>query len=157
MKILKFTMLACAIAFASCSKDDKDEDQTSQPSAKAGEITYTLDGSTISGTGGGYNWEDTTYFVKHEDGLKQLSIYINGNTEGTYPVGAQTFERTKSFFAYYPDNQTVYEASSGEVKLTKIDGKKISGSFSGTLTNTADGSTMKLENGSFNAITASTW
>ncbi|AEV32358.1 hypothetical protein Oweho_1361 [Owenweeksia hongkongensis DSM 17368] len=157
MKILKSTVLACAIAFASCSKDDKEDDQTSQPSAKAGEITYTLDGLTISGTGGGYNWEDTTYFVKHEDGLKQLSIYINGNTEGTYSVGSHTFERNKGFFAYYPDNQTAYEATSGEVKLSKIDGKKVTGTFSGTLTNSKDGSTMKLENGGFNAVTVSSW
>lgn len=156
MKTTKIMALLISIVLLGCSKENEADSTNPQPTVD-GQITYTLDGTDISGTGAGYNWKDTTYFVKHEDGLEQLSVYINGNTEGTYTVGSHSLERAKGYFAYYPDNQTAYNVTSGEVILTKIDGAKVTGSFSGTLTNTKDGSTMKLENGKFNGITLSSW
>ena len=111
----------------------------------------------MSGAGGAYNFSDTAYFVKHEENGSQLSLYYSGNTEGTYPVGTETWQSGKGFITYTPNsaNSNVrYLSVSGSLKITKIEGKLLSGTFSGSLQKVDGTEKIEITNGSFTAVNA---
>lgn len=157
MKKVLFLFAGLMLSTLACTKEENPT-ETPDNTAKAGEITYTLDGSAVTGTGGAYSFQDTAYFVKHEANGTQLSLYFNGVAEGSYNLGQSPFENGKGFISYYPDanNSTgpTFNIISGELKLTKIDGNKISGTFSGVLQKQGSTETMQLTKGSFTSVTA---
>ena len=152
-----FTALVFCIT--ACKKDkettpDKDKNNTGCPD---GSICFTLDGTSISKTAGGYYFADTFVFVKYEEGVKQLSIDIFGNTAKSYTVG--DLRKTNNARIYYfPDNNNnMYMSPKGSLSVTELTTDlKLTGTFSGTLYKYDDNNktfnysdSMVITNGSF--------
>lgn len=149
-----FIGLLTAFVLVSCSKDDKGTTPTTPALAK-GEIGYDFDGVSVSGAGGAYNFSDTAYFVKYEDGQSQLSINFNDNKAGSLSVGSTNFEKGKSYISYFPDfTAEQYVAVSGQVTIDTIEGTLISGTFSAKLVRQSDSKTIMVTNGRFNQVSA---
>lgn len=128
-------MVFAALAFciSACKKDKEttpDKDKTGCPD---GSICFTLDGTAISKGAGGYYFADTFVFVKYEEGVKQLSIDIFGNTAKSYTVGdLQKVNNARIY--YFPDHNNMYMSPKGSLAVTELTTDlKLTGTFSGTL------------------------
>lgn len=130
--------LFLTIGVYSCSKDDKTTTPTPTPTPSAckdGDICFTLNSTAISKAAGGYAFADTFLFVKYEEGAKQLSIDIFGNTAGNYTI-SDVRKKGNGRIYYFPDNSnTQYMASKGSMNISAYDAttRKLTGTFSGTL------------------------
>jgi hypothetical protein len=148
----------------SCNRED-DAPEPVNPvnptptSCADGSVCFKLNGTAISKPGSGYALADTFSFVKYEEGAKQLSLDIFGNSARTYTVGEQR-QATRARVYYFPEANKMYLAKSGSLVVTEFSAdKKISGTFSGTLYRYDSGTggftmsdSMSITEGSFKKI-----
>lgn len=155
-----------AMALHSCKKNEKTPTTTTPTTTNCqdGDICFKLDGTAISKAGGGYYFADTFLFVKYEDGAKQLSIDVFGNTSGNYTLSDKRAKGNARVY-WFPDGSgKMYMASAGSLNVSAYSAAdmKITGTFSGTLYN-YDSNTekfintdsVKITEGSFTKITLS--
>lgn len=158
MKKLSYLILSALLFAFACSKEEDENNTDANPTAAASQITYELDGKATTGNGVAYNFSDTAYFVKHEENGAQLSLYYNGTAEGTYDLGSTTFDKGKGFITYNPNANSPggvsYLAISGTLKLTKIEGSKLTGTFSGIVQKAGGTETIQIKGGSFTSVSA---
>jgi hypothetical protein len=135
---LLLTALFLIIGIYSCSKDTTTPTTPTNPTTPAckdGDICFTLNSTAISKAAGGYAFADTFLFVKYEEGSKQLSIDIFGNTPGNYTI-SDVRKKGNGRIYYFPDNtNTQYMASKGSLNISAYDAttRVLTGTFSGTL------------------------
>lgn len=128
----------CMAVLAACKKSDTTSSTTTPATTTNGgcgdgNVCFKLNGSSISKTGGGYIMADTFTFVKYEEGSKQLSIDIFGNTAGNYTVGDKRLKGRGRMY-YFPDNVKMYMSNKGSLELTELSSdRKATGKFNGTL------------------------
>lgn len=144
-----------ALALLACKKEDEDDDTTTT-GCQDTYVCFTLDGTDISGPGGGYFFADTNSFVKYEEGLTQLSLDIFGNSTGSYTVSEQRLSGNARIY-YFDENNVQYLAKTGTFEVTEFTSSKVvSGTFSGTVekyvNDTFEGETKQITNGSFKKI-----
>ncbi|OSZ81850.1 hypothetical protein CAP35_00855 [Chitinophagaceae bacterium IBVUCB1] len=123
---------------ASCKKDSTTTTPTNNNNNNNGgcgdgNVCFKLNGTQISKTGGGYLMADTFTFVKYEEGAKQLSIDIFGNTTGSYTVGDKRLKGRGRIY-YFPETSKMYMSNKGSLEMTELTSdRKATGKFSGTL------------------------
>lgn len=136
-----FSFLAIICIAVACKKNTTTPTTTPPISSTGcgdGYICYTLDGSSISKKGSGYELSDTNLFVKYEDNTVQLSIDIFGKTTGNYNV-TDIRKQGNGRIYYFPDANApagpMYMAETGNMHITDYDAanKTLSGTFSATL------------------------
>ncbi len=137
MKKLILLTFITAVIFSACKKDEtspaNNNNNNNNPGCADGSICFTLDGTDISKTAGGYVFADTFLFVKYEEGSKQLSIDIFGQKNGNYNV-TDVRKADNARIYYFPNNTDMYMAEKGNLSVSEFTADfKISGTFSGTL------------------------
>lgn len=157
MKKLLLLVGLVAIAFTSCKKSNDEDDDNDTTGCQDTYVCFTLEGTDISGPGGGYFFADTFSFVKYEEGLTQLSLDIMGNSAGIYPVSDQQISG-KARIYYFDEGNNMFIAKTGNFEVTEYTTDKVvSGTFSGTVemvdgNGNYTGDTKEITNGSFRKI-----
>lgn len=136
ISLLFTVIIIAAVTFNSCKKEEKTP-TTNTPTntgCQDGYVCFKLDGTSISKAGGGYFFADTFLFVKYEEGAKQLSIDIFGNTAGNYTI-SDVRKKGNARVYWFPDNNQMYMSSKGSFSVSEYNAAdmKITGTFSGTL------------------------
>jgi len=129
---------------------NKKKDDTSGGTGKS--FYVKLDGTAFEPAGGGRYYAVSSgsgYQVVGDDANTTIEIYISSVAVGTYSLGATGTSNFAS--VYYTAGSKVYTSTSGEVKITKSAGDKISGTFKYTATGTTG--TVQVTAGEFNDIT----
>lgn len=134
-----FYVCISMVLLAACKKDKTTttptatNNNTSNGGCGDGNVCFKLNGTQISKTGGGYLMADTFTFVKYEEGAKQLSIDIFGNTADSYTVGDKRLKGRGRIY-YFPENNKMYMSNIGSLEMTELtNDRKATGKFSGTL------------------------
>lgn len=118
---LNVLILAVAILFASCSKDDEPLSPTSETGFFYGENgTSTLTKADEAQANGQYK----TIIAKKSNSTV-VEIVLTDLKAGTYPLS------TKYAFTYVKDGKH-WESTAGTLTITKNDGSKLSGTFKAT-------------------------
>lgn len=137
ISLLFITTIIAVITFNSCKKEEKTPATTTPTNTgcQDGYVCFKLDGTSISKAGGGYVFADTFLFVKYEEGAKQLSIDIFGNTTGNYSI-SDVRKKGNARVYWFPDNtDKMYMSSKGSFNVSDYNATdmKVTGTFSGTL------------------------
>lgn len=149
-------ILTMPLLVYSCKKTETPSGNSNNPQPAGcgdGMICFNMDGTDISKSGAGYDLDDSTLFVKYEEGAKQLSIDIFGKTSGTYIV-TDVRKKGNGRIYYFPtlsSSDTFYMAETGKLEITAFDATslKITGTFSGTLYKYKDGTKTFIKTDSF--------
>lgn len=157
MKKIILSMFFCA-AFIACEKEEETTPtNNSNPTASCGErkICFDLGDSLYTSAVSMYHLDDTSYFAKYESNGQQLSIdwFSSDPVTGAFPAGNVKM-KGKSRIYWFPDATTTYWMSdSGEVVITKHEGKTVSATFNGRLqklvSGQPNGETLIVKNGVF--------
>lgn len=157
MKKFLLSVFVC-IAFMACEKEEETPPvKSTNPVAGCGgqKICFDLADSSYTSAVSMYHLDDTSYFAKYESNGQQLSIdwFSSDPVTGSFPAGNVKM-KGKSRIYWFPDATTNYWMSdSGEVVITKHEGKTVSATFNGRLqklvSGQPNGETLIVKNGVF--------
>ena len=129
--------------------------KTTTTSSGTGKSFYVkLDGSAFEPAGGGRYYDVSAaggggIQIVSDDATTTIELRFTAATVGTYALGVAG-SGANSASVYYNSGSREYTSTSGEVKITKVDGSKISGTFSYSATGIAG--TVTVTAGEFNDI-----
>ncbi len=144
-------VLVLAIGLFGLSGCTKKKDDPSGGGGTGKAFYMKLDGVVFEpATGGKYNavGGGASYQIAGYDASTTIEIRVSSVAVGTYPLGASSTSNYAS--VYYSAGGKEYVSTTGEVKITKSAGDKISGTFHYTATGTAG--TVQVTEGEFNDI-----
>lgn len=156
MKKFLLSVFVC-VSFIACEKEEETAPvENSNPIASCGErkICFDLNDTAYTNAVFMYKLDDSTYFAKYESNGVQLSIdWITQTPKtGTFPAGNVKVEG-KSRIYYFPGRNVMWMSDSGEVVITKHEGKTVSATFNGRLqklvSGQPNGETLIVKNGVF--------
>jgi hypothetical protein len=130
--ILMLTLVASAVCFTSC-KDDKEDDQTSTNQTSEAGFFYAENGASTKtkADAAQVNKQHNT-IIARKNNTTVVEIVLTDLKAGTYDLSA------KYAFTYVKDGK-FWEATAGQLIITKNDGKVISGTFDATAGAGVDG------------------
>ncbi len=112
-----------------------------------------IDGTAYEPAGGGRYYTvgsgPTIQIVGDDPTTTTMEMYLTNSTVGTYPLTAFG-AGNNSGSVFFNAGSKIYESTTGEVKITKSDGTKMSGTFHFTATGTSG--TVEVTVGEFNDI-----
>lgn len=141
-----FLFAATLFTIASCKKS------SSSPSGTGKSFYMKLDGTEFTPAGGGRYYALTGSIpgiqIVGDTSYMTIEIYVNSDAVGTYNLDHSGGSNFGSVFVNA--GSKIYLSTSGEVKITKSAGGKISGTFHYTATGTSG--TVNVTDGEFNDI-----
>lgn len=156
MKKFLLSVFVC-IAFMACEKEAETPPfESTNPVAGCGDqkICFDIADTSYSSNVGMYKLDDSTYFAKFESNGQQLSIdwITQSPTTGSFPAGNVKVSG-KSRIYWFPGNNVQWMSDSGEVVITKHEGRIVSATFNGRLQKLSggqpNGETLIVKNGVF--------
>ncbi|MCW3121293.1 MAG: hypothetical protein JWQ38_785 [Flavipsychrobacter sp.] len=143
-----FILAIGSMSFFACKKSSS---TTTTPSGTGKPFYCKLDGTAYIPAGGGrfYNVSSGTGIqIVGDDATTTIELHLTAVATGSYALGVNTTPNFAS--VYYNAGGKEYVSTTGEVKITKSDGTKISGTFHYTATGTAGN--VEVTDGEFNDI-----
>jgi len=153
MKYLKLLpLLVLSIGLISLFGCTKKKDNSTSGTGKP--FYVKLDGVAFEPAGGGRYFDISAaggggIQIVGDDANTTIELRLTAATVGTYSLGASG-AGNNSASVYYTSGGKVYISTTGQVKITKVDGDKITGTFSYTAVGSAG--TVAVTEGEFNNI-----